>query len=114
VCDDIYILVVFAIVLLLLLLGGKGGLKEGIFYPSATPNPWIRIRHGDADQLRSKMVTFLNINLTKSAYGDPSFLYSSGSQPSDSQCGRVRTEFSRTSTPCYTVYIVNTQITICK
>ena len=55
------------LLLLLLLLGEKGGLQEGIFYPSATPNLWIRIRHGDADQLRSKMVIFLNINLTKSA-----------------------------------------------
>jgi hypothetical protein len=53
--------------LLLLLLGEKGGLQEGIFYPSGTPKLWIRIRHGDADQLRSKMVIFFNINLTKSA-----------------------------------------------
>jgi hypothetical protein len=60
VCDDIYIFVVVVIII-----RGKGGLKEGIFYPFATPNLWIRIRHGDADQLRSKMVIFLNINLTK-------------------------------------------------
>jgi len=59
VCDDIYILVVVIII------RGKGGLKGEIFYPSATPNLWIRIHHGDADQLRSKKVIFLNINLMK-------------------------------------------------
>jgi hypothetical protein len=66
VCNDIYILVVVAAAAFVII-RGEGGLQEGIFYPSATPNLWIRIRHGDADQLRSKMVIFLNINLTKSA-----------------------------------------------
>lgn len=42
--------------------------------------------------------------------GIPSFLYSSGSLPSDSQSGKVRTEFLRASNPCYTVYIVNTKV----
>jgi len=66
VCNDIYILVVVAAAAVVVIIRGKGGLQEGIFYSSATPNLWIRIRHGNADQLRSKMVISLNINLTKS------------------------------------------------
>jgi hypothetical protein len=49
--------------------GGRVGCgNKGILHPSATPDPRIGIGHGDADQLRSKMVLSSSVRLTKSAY----------------------------------------------
>ena len=56
VCDDIYILVfvvivVAAAVVVFGVVSGEGRVKRRHLYPSATPNLWIRIRHGDANKL---------------------------------------------------------------